>query len=207
VDGRPQFGHVVILTAAERFRTEFDGVQTWHCFSAGAHYNPDNVAFGALIGLDEHHVVPGAGFGWHPHRGVTIVSWVVAGQLRHEDDRGQVRFVEPGQVFVQQTGAGIRHAEANASPAQPLRLIQLAFLADGPAQPSIATADPPVELGPARFDVWRTGATTPDSRWHLFVTAGSWRCGDDSLGPGDSARGSGPVEVDGTGELLVCALA
>jgi quercetin 2,3-dioxygenase len=196
----------VILAAAARFRTEFEGVQTWHCFSAGPHYDPDNVAFGALIGLDEHLVGPGAGFGWHPHRGVAIVSWVVAGRLRHEDDAGRVRFVEPGDVFVQQTGSGIRHVETNASPTEPLRLIQLTFLADGAAEPTITTAEPPVALGPARFDMWRTGATAPDSRWHLFVAAGSWQCGSDSLRPGDSVRGSGHVEIDGTGELLVSEL-
>ncbi|HEY2299085.1 MAG TPA: pirin family protein [Jatrophihabitans sp.] len=197
----------MILAAAARFRTEFDGVQTWHCFSTGAHYDPDNVAFGALIGVDEHLVAAGAGFGWHPHRGVAIVSWVVAGRLRHEDDAGQVRFVEPGRVFVQQTGSGIRHVETNASPTRPLRLIQLTFLADRAAEPAITTTEPSVDLGPARFDVWRAGATTPDSRWHLFVTAGSWQCGPESLGPGDSVRGSGRIAVDGTGELLVCELA
>ena len=196
----------MILAASARFRTAFGGVQSWHCFSAGAHYDPDNVAFGALIGLDEHHVAPGAGFGWHPHRGVAIVSWVVEGRLRHEDDGGRVRFVEPGQALTQRAGSGIRHAETNASPAHPLRLIQLIFLAGGSAEASIASSAPPVDLGAARFDVWRTGATTPDARWHLFVTDGQWQLGPDTLQPGDSVRGSGPTEIDGTGELLVCEL-
>jgi quercetin 2,3-dioxygenase len=196
----------VILPASARFHTAFDGVQSWHCFSTGAHYDPDNVAFGALVGVDEHHVAPGAGFDWHPHRAVTIVSWVVAGRLRHEDDGGRVRIIEPGQVLVQRTGSGIRHTETNASSADPLRLIQLTVLADGPTEPALETTAPPADLDVAGFDVWRSAALTPDTRWHLFVTAGSWNCGPDILQPGDSLRGSGPLPVDGSGELLVCDL-
>jgi hypothetical protein len=196
----------VILAASARFRSAFDGVQSWHCFSAGAHYDPANVALGALVGVDEHHVAPGGGFDWHPHRGIAIVSWVVEGALRHEDDGGRVRVVEAGQVLVQQTGSGIRHTETNASAAHPLRLIQHSFVATGPDAPAITTSVLPVDLDEARFDVWRTGAATPDSRWHLFVTDGQWHCGTDVLLPGDSMRGRGQAAVDGTGELLVCGV-
>ena len=196
----------MIVAASDRFHTAFDGVQSWHCFSAGAHYDPDNVAFGALVGVDEHHVAPGAGFDWHSHRAVTIVSWVVAGRLRHEDDGGPVRVTEPGQALVQRTGTGIRHAETNPSTADALQLIQLTFLADGPTEPAIDATAPPADLGVAGFDVWRNGAVTPPARWHLFVTAGRWQRGPDVLEPGDSVRGRGAVPVDGAGELLVCDL-
>ena len=74
----------MIVRAADRFHVAHDGIETWHCFSAGAHYDPDNVAYGPMIGCDEHLVGPGAGFDWHPHRGVEIVSWVLSGVLRHQ---------------------------------------------------------------------------------------------------------------------------
>ena len=120
----------MIRRADDRFRSTHDGVETWHSFSAGAHYDPDNVAHGMLVGVDEHVVAPGAGFDWHGHRGVAIVSWVVSGRLRHEDDAGRVRRVGPGEVLVQRTGTGIRHCEVNASAREPLRMVQMT-LVDG----------------------------------------------------------------------------
>ena len=66
MDGRPQSPAVTrIVRAGERYRSAHDGVESWHCFAAGANYDADNVALGALVGFDEHVVAPGGGFDWH----------------------------------------------------------------------------------------------------------------------------------------------
>ncbi|WP_375483199.1 pirin family protein [uncultured Jatrophihabitans sp.] len=127
------------------------GIVSKHTFSAGAHYDPDNVAFGPIVGLDEHTVDPGAGFDWHGHRGVHIVSWVLAGTLRHEDSNGVERFVRPGVLLVQSTGGGIRHRETNASDTEPLRFVQITLLGDGPT--SVGTTTPPATVGGVRITV------------------------------------------------------
>jgi len=195
----------VIRRAGDRFRTVRDGVETWHCFSAGAHYDPDNVAHGALVAVDEHVIAPGSGFDWHSHRGVAIVSWVVSGRLRHEDDAGRVRGVGPGEVLVQRTASGIRHCEVNASAREPLRLVQMTLL-DTADRPSLATQSIPLEIDGARFDVWRSGVTLDAKRWHAHVTEGDWRMGAELITPGDSVRGSGRLDMIGAGELLVWTL-
>lgn len=179
----------MILRAAERFHTSHDGVESWHCFSAGGHYDPDNVAFGALVACDEHAAAPGAGFDWHAHRGVEIVSWVLAGELLHESAE-ESRIVRPGQAFLQSAGDGIRHRETNPSSSEPLRLVQMTLLS----------------LHGTRFDVWRSSATISSPRWHAFVGAGSWLLGAVSLQPGDSVRGTGDLTVRGSGQLLVWEL-
>lgn len=119
---------MIVYRAGDRFVTEHDGITSYHCFSAGPHYDPDRVAFGPLVGVDEHHVAPGAGFDWHAHRGVTIVSWVLDGSLRHEDAAGP-RLVTPGELFVQHAGDGLRHREWNASDSVALRFVQTTVLA------------------------------------------------------------------------------
>lgn len=141
------------------------GVRTWHEFSAGAHYDPDDVGHGPVIGCDVHLVEPGAGFDWHPHRGVHILSWVLSGALRHEGSDGTVRVVRPGTVLVQPTGRGIRHRETNASATDPLRLLQLTLLDDATALaplsgrtapvPAAATWEgrPPVEVPGCRIEL------------------------------------------------------
>ena len=118
-----------ILRAADRFETTQPGSSTWHAVSAGSHYEPGNVSHGPVIGCDEHLVDPDAGFDWHAHRGVVIISWVLGGTLRHEDDGGGLLLVGPGESLVQSTGDGIRHRETNAS-AMPLRFVQTTLLLD-----------------------------------------------------------------------------
>ena len=195
----------MIRRAGERFRTVHDGVETWHSFSAGGHYDADNVAHGVLIGVDEHHVEPGCGFDWHGHRGVAIVSWVVSGQLRHEDDAGRVRRVGPGEVLVQRTGSGIRHCEVNASAREPLRLVQMVLL-DTAAHPSVATSVVPFDIDGARFDVWRTSGTLAAPRAHAFVVDGTWQLGDDAAATGDTIRAVEHLELTGAGTALVWSL-
>lgn len=193
-----------VLRAGERFHSVYDGIATWHCFSAGAHYDPGNVAFGPLVGCDEHVVGPGRGFDWHAHRGVDIVSWVVSGRLRHEDAEGRSLELTPGAVLVQRTAGGVRHRETNPSADQPLRLVQLTLVgsSDGPG---VTVAGPPVTVGASRFRAVAadTGVGGP---WHLFVTAGRWRVDGTELDPGDSARGGCAADIRGAGSLLVVEL-
>jgi mannose-6-phosphate isomerase-like protein (cupin superfamily) len=194
----------MILRAGERFRSAQDGIESWHCFSAGAHYDPDNVAFGALIGADEHLLAPGAGFDWHPHRGVVIVSWVVSGTLRHEDDGGEVLQVQPGDVLVQHAGSGIRHRESNGSDERPLRLVQMTLTGDEGSGVQLTAA--PVQVGASRFTTWQSDGGWSAPRWHAHAVEGTWTVGPDRLAPGDSARGTGPVTTVGAGLLLVWEL-
>lgn len=195
----------MIRRAHERFRTVHDGVETWHSFSAGSHYDADNVAHGVLIGVDEHRVEPGCGFDWHGHRGVTIVSWVVSGRLRHEDDAGRVRRVGPGEVLVQRTGGGIRHCEVNASAREPLRLVQMTLLGAA-VEATVTTPAVPFDLEGARFEVWRESAALAAPRAHAFVVDGSWQLGSAAARPGDTIRTSDRLALTGAGTVLVWSL-
>jgi len=180
---------VEVRRAADRFVSRHAGVVSYHCFSAGAHYDSANVSFADVIGVDEHIVEPGAGFDWHAHRGVTIVSWVLDGALRHEDADGEPRIVEPGELLVQHGSGGIRHRETNASDSEALRFIQTTILGD--AAPVFDVVRASSAIGPA----------------HIFAARGQWRIGADLLAEGDSVRTDEPVAVDGAGELLVTMLA
>jgi hypothetical protein len=190
-----------ILRANERYRTVRDGIESRHCFSVGSHYDPDNVAFGALVGVDEHVIGPEHGFDWHPHRGVTIVSWILAGALRHEQDSHPARIIRPGEVLVQVTGDGIRHRETNASD-EPLRLLQTTIAGDERDQLTELHREP-IDVAGGRFVVLRSDIETTASLWHTWVGSGRWRVDTDELGPGDSIRGGGPLRATGSGELVL----
>ncbi|HEU5266945.1 MAG TPA: pirin family protein, partial [Jatrophihabitans sp.] len=193
-----------VQRAADRFRVEHDGITSWHSFSAGAHYDPDNVAFGPLLACDEHVLAPGASFPAHRHARVELVSWVLAGVLRHEDASGRVALVRPGQVQHQLAGRGIEHVERNASDCEPLRFVQLWLLCDAD-EPAYELTAPPARLATATatLTVHHEGqlTTTPDA--HLFVCAGTYSAAGAQLYAGDSVRATERLEVTGTGELLV----
>ena len=177
---------IEIRRAADRYVTRQPGITTWHCFSAGAHYDAANLSFGEVIGVDEHTVEPGAGFDWHPHRGVTIATWVLEGALQHEDGSGGSRIIEPGELFVQDAAASIRHRETNASDSEALRFVQTTMTAPGDAH----------------IVVERSTAELPPFT-HGFVARGTWHVGDDALAEGDSLRVTSGVLAVGAGELLV----
>ncbi len=191
-----------VRRADDRFRVEHDGITTLHCFSAGAHYDPDNVAFGSVIACDEHRLAPGAGFARHAHARVELVSWVLEGALRHQDLGGREAVVGHGQVQRQVAGRGIEHVEGNASDSEPLRFVQLWLLcdADGPAY-ELTTA--PARLASAKLTVHRDGPLTVAPDAHVFVCAGTYAVAGKQLSAGDSVRATEAFDVTGAGELLV----
>src|ERR1044072_4398221 len=105
------------------------GVETRHAFSFSGHYDPDNVRFGLLVACNEERLAPGAGVAEHPPRDLEIVTWVVEGELTHEDSTGHRTVVRPGDVQRLSAGSGVRHSERNES-AAPLTFVQM-WLASG----------------------------------------------------------------------------
>lgn len=197
---------------ADRYRVARPGIETWHSFSAGAHYDPANVSFGSLIAFDEHLLAPGAGFDRHPHRGVEIISYVVEGVLRHEDDTGP-HDVPAGRLQHQSTGTGIHHVERNGSEREPVRFLQMWLLADDPqAAPRYATVDAAdgVRVGDAQLRVHPLDvgeeAQLDALRSLVFVVHGAVHVGSVELGPGDAARViGGPLRVVAGANALVLA--
>ncbi|WP_425245205.1 pirin family protein [Streptomyces sp. NEAU-NA10] len=194
------------------------GIESRHAFSFGAHYDPDNLRFGALIACNEERLAPGAGFGEHPHSHTEIVTWVVEGELTHRDSRGNETVVRPGDVQRLSSAGGVRHVERNdGSVALTFVQMWLAPLEPGgdPAYDivrGIADSTPyAVPEAGAMLHVRRLGpgerTAVPDAvRTYVHVVRGTVRIGPYELGPGDAVRAAdedgleltaaaGPAEV------------
>lgn len=202
---------VEVCRGADRYRVVQPGIETWHSFSAGAHYDPANVAFGPLIAFDEHLLAPGAAFDRHPHRGVEIVSYVVEGVLRHEDDSG-LHDVPAGRLQHQSTGTGIHHVERNASEWEPVRFLQMWLLAHDPqAAAHYATVDAAngVRAGAAELLVHNLDVgdkvQLDAPRSLVFVVRGAVCVGAAELSAGDAGRvvGEAVRVVAGTPGLVL----
>ncbi|MFF9483836.1 pirin family protein [Streptomyces sp. NPDC014676] len=185
------------------------GIETWHAFSFGPHYDPDNLRFGAVIACNEERLAPGAGFDEHPHSHTEIVTWVVEGELTHRDSTGEETVIRPGDVQRLSAASGVRHVERNAGD-RPLTFLQmwLAPLEPG-GDPSyevvrgIADSTPYAlpEAG-AMLHVRRLRAgertAVPDAAYvYVHVVRGEVTLdGGEILTPGDAARLTDAKDVE-----------
>ncbi|HEU5033473.1 MAG TPA: pirin family protein [Mycobacteriales bacterium] len=104
---------VDIRRAQSRFRTDVGWLQSRHSFSFGHHYDSRNTHHGLLLVNNDDVVEPGTGFETHPHRDMEIVTWVLRGQLVHQDSQGNNGVIYPGLAQRMSAGTGILHSEKN----------------------------------------------------------------------------------------------
>ncbi|MBC8170097.1 MAG: pirin family protein, partial [Anaerolineae bacterium] len=74
-------------------------------------------------------IAPHNGFTWHPHRALEIYTWVLEGELYHEDTTGGRGIIQAGELQRMFAGDYIEHQELNLS-SEPARVIQIWFVAD-----------------------------------------------------------------------------
>lgn len=116
---------VDVRRADERFHTKIQWLDSWHSFSFGSHYSPDNMNHGLLRVSNDDVIQPGTGFMTHSHRDMEIVTWVLEGELEHRDSEGNVGIITPGLAQRMSAGTGIQHSEMNPSSHRPVRLVQM----------------------------------------------------------------------------------
>ena len=82
-------------------------------FSFAQYYNPNNMGFGVLRVVNDDLVDAHSGFDTHPHRDMEIISYVVEGELTHEDSMGNIGRLKRGEVQYMSAGTGVYHSEHN----------------------------------------------------------------------------------------------
>lgn len=142
-------------------------------------------------------IAPRNGFGWHPHRGLEIYTYVTDGQLYHEDTTGGRGVITAGEVQRMFSGHYIEHQELNRTN-EYARVIQIWFLADPqwrnlpPHYEQVKLSDmPPRQVGDGlvREIIGPNGATDSHVSARLTST---------TVAPG----GQAPIELPQAGEEL-----
>ena len=114
-----------VVPAKTRMHTEIDWLDSWHSFSFGEHYDPDNTHHGLLLVSNDDLIAPAAGSGptatatWRSSRGCSTA------RCAHQDSIGTNDVITPGLAQRMSAGTGIRHSEVNASATEPVHLVQM----------------------------------------------------------------------------------
>jgi redox-sensitive bicupin YhaK (pirin superfamily) len=96
-----------------------------HTFSFAGYFDPRRVQFGALRVLNDDVVMPGMGFGTHPHDNMEIISIPLQGALAHKDSTGREEVIRQGEVQIMSAGSGISHSEYNHSRENKVNFLQI----------------------------------------------------------------------------------
>ncbi len=222
-----------VQRSADRAFFDHGWLKTYHSFSFAEYFDEKNLHWGALRVFNDDYIGGHNGFPPHPHRDMEIVTYVLAGELTHQDSIGNRGVVGPGGVQFMSAGTGVRHSEYNGG-SEELHLVQMWVLPGRTGEaPSYGQMDfdpearhnkwlrivsgeehidAPIRITQtATFSVARVSGSlpvydfSPQRYGFLFVAGGTVEVNGEKLAKGDAVRlyDVHRLDITGNGELVL----
>jgi quercetin 2,3-dioxygenase len=90
-------------------------LKSWYTFVYADYYDPEHVDFGPMKVLNEDRIMAGKGYPNEQRRDTEVLSYLIDGELRHQDSLGTDTILKAGSLQCLNAGTGVRHTEVNAS--------------------------------------------------------------------------------------------
>ncbi len=207
---------LTIRKSEHRGQADHGWLKSFHSFSFAEYFDPQHMGWGNLRVINEDRIAPGTGFGTHGHRDMEIISYVLSGNLAHQDSMGNVKGIPPGDVQRMSAGSGVRHSEFNHANGEQTHFLQiwiepnvrgiapsyeqktvpeaakrgqLALVAAPEAGEHTVKIHADARMYAGLFDGAETGRLALDAarKAYVFVVRGSLRANGQTLNAGDAA--------------------
>ena len=104
---------ITVIPSERRHTRDYGWLRTSWLFSFNDYQDRDNLSFGSLRAFNDDVVQPGEGFADHRHSEMEIITFVLKGNISHQDSAGNQGTVGQDQAQRMTAGTGVIHSEFN----------------------------------------------------------------------------------------------